>query len=98
MNRDIKAPWLIHTKAALFGVAGLTAAVMLLVQSPTLKTTALLMIVIWAFCRLYYYLFYVLDRYLGRQKRFAGVVDAMRYLFSAERRKAETSQTSPRAP
>jgi hypothetical protein len=86
MNRDIKAPWLIHTKAALFGVAGLTAATMLVIQSPTLQTAALLLVAIWAFCRLYYYLFYVLDRYLGREKRFAGVIDAVRYLCSKERR------------
>ena len=84
---DIKNPWLIHLKGALFLVMGLGAGSMLLVLAPTIRTAALLIITVWAFCRFYYYLFYVLDRYLGREKRFAGVIDALRYLiFSPPRR------------
>ena len=59
---------------------------MLFVISPTLRTATLLVITVWAFCRFYYYLFYVLDRYLGREKRFAGVIDALQYLISNARR------------
>jgi hypothetical protein len=83
---DIESPWLIHLKGALFLVLGLGGGTMLLVFSPTIRTAMLLVITIWAFCRFYYYLFYVLDRYLGREKRFAGVIDALRYLISKERR------------
>lgn len=82
LTGDIKSPWLIHTKGALFVALGLLSAALLIAQLPTLKTVALLGVTIWAFCRFYYYLFYVLDRYLGREKRFAGVVDAMRFLLA----------------
>jgi hypothetical protein len=80
LTRDLKSPAAIHAKGALFVVVGLMSAGLLIAQAPTLKTVALLAVTIWAFCRFYYYLFYVLDRYLGREKRFAGIVDALGYL------------------
>lgn len=80
--RDLKSPWLIHAKGALFVVLGLLSATVLLLQVPTLKTLALLCVTVWAFCRFYYYLFYVLERYLGRNQRFAGMTDALRYLIA----------------
>lgn len=89
--RDIQSPWLIHTKAVLFVALGALSAGLILAELPTLKTAALLTVAVWAFCRFYYYLFYVLDRYLGREKRFAGIVDALRFLL------VRPAQTSPRA-
>jgi len=38
------------------------------------------------FCRFYYYLFYVPERYLGRERRFSGVFDALRYLLTSHKR------------
>jgi hypothetical protein len=69
-------------KGALFVVLGALSAVLLIVQMPTWKTIGLLAVTVWAFCRFYYYLFYVQERYLGRDKPFAGVVDALRFLAS----------------
>jgi hypothetical protein len=86
ITADIQSSRLIHLKGVLFLVLGLGAGAMLLVISPTIRTATLLVITIWAFCRFYYYLFYVLDRYLGREKRFAGVIDALQYLISNARR------------
>lgn len=86
LSRDLTSPRAIHAKGLLFIVLGLLSATLLLVQLPTLKTAALLGVTVWAFCRFYYYLFYVLDCYLGREKRFAGVFDALRFLLSAESR------------
>ncbi len=54
---------------------------MLWLEMPTWHTASLILISIWAGCRFYYYLFYVLDRYLGREQRFAGVWDALGYIF-----------------
>ena len=77
LSRDLQSPWLIHAKGALFLVAGLMAAGLILLELPSLRIAGLLLITIWAFCRFYYYLFYVLERYLGREKPFAGVFDAL---------------------
>lgn len=77
---DLENPKLLHAKGWLFFLTGLLAAGLLIAELPTMKTIALLGLTIWAFCRFYYYLFYVLERYLGREQRFAGVIDALRYL------------------
>lgn len=80
LSRDLRSPKLIHAKGLLFLVIGLLASGLLIAQTPALRTAVLLLVTIWAFCRFYYYLFYVLERYLGREKRFAGVWDAVGYL------------------
>jgi hypothetical protein len=80
LTSDIKNPYFIHAKGALFVLLGALSAGLLFAQLPTFKTGALLGVTVWAFCRFYYCLFYVLERYLGREKRFSGVIDAMRFL------------------
>ena len=82
LTGNLKSPRFLHAKGALFIVIGFTAAGLLVLELPSFKTIALLTVTIWAFCRFYYYLFYVLDRYLGREKRFAGAFDALRYLLT----------------
>ena len=85
LSGDIKNPWIIHLKAILFVIIGISAAGLIFLQAPTFKTGLLLVLSIWAFCRFYYYLFYVLERYLGREKRFAGIFDALCSLFARRR-------------
>ena len=87
LSDDIKSPWLLHTKGILFLVAGLMAAGLILLEIPTLKVAAYLLITVWSFCRFYYYLFYVLERYIGREKRFAGIFDALCSFLRSTRRK-----------
>lgn len=94
LARDLTSPWLIHAKAILFVVLGVGSATLLILAMPTWKTAALLAVSIWAFCRFYYYLFYVLDRYLGREKRFAGIIDALRYLLSLRTAKGKTTDSA----
>jgi len=59
---------------------GLFAGGLILFESPHARTLLLLAIAVWAFCRFYYFLFYVLERYAGRKEPFAGVLDALVYL------------------
>ncbi|HEY1107851.1 MAG TPA: hypothetical protein VGE76_04435 [Opitutaceae bacterium] len=90
LTRDLTNPRALHAKGVLFVVLGLLSATLILIQLPTLKTAALLGLTVWAFCRFYYYLFYVLEHYLGREKRFAGVLDALRFLLSDKPRPPKT--------
>jgi hypothetical protein len=85
LTADLKSPALIHLKGALFVVIGLLSAFLLVLQVPTVRTAALLALCVWAFCRFYYYLFHVLERYLGR-RRFTGVLGALRFLAARPRR------------
>ena len=71
---DLKNPKAIYAKAILFLVAGTVAACTLLVQNPTLTTAFLLCVVIWSFCRLYYFMFYVVEHYVDGDFRFSGII------------------------
>jgi len=79
--REIEGPALLWTKAALFVVLGLLAGGLIVVESPTLRTVALLAIAIWAFCRAYYFAFYVLERYVEPGSRFSGLGTLLLHLF-----------------
>ena len=80
LNRDIKSKWLLHAKGFLFLFLGLLAGGVILLESRNLRTLLLLGIVIWSFCRFYYYLFYVLEKYIGRDEKYAGILDALKFI------------------
>ena len=86
LTDDIRSKPLLHAKGLLFLLAGLIALGGVLLESPHLRTAALLAIGVWSFCRFYYYLFYVLENYAGRGRRYAGVFDALRYVFTRRER------------
>ena len=81
---DITNKRLLWTKAILFFVLGALAAGMLLAQLPTLRSALLLTITVWAFCRAYYFAFYVIEHYIDSSYRYAGLVD---FVFSRCRSK-----------
>ena len=81
---DIKSRRLLLVKGFLFLVLGLAALGILLYENPNLRTLGLLLIAIWAFCRFYYFLFYVLENYAGRNQKYAGLLDAMAYIFKTK--------------
>ena len=80
LDADITNRRLMHLKGFLFLLLGLMGAGVLYAQSQNLRTLLLLLITVWAFCRFYYYLFYVLERYLGRGRKYAGIWDALKFL------------------
>ena len=65
---SIRAIWL---KGILFVMLGSGAAVLLLLESPTVRTGVLLALAIWACCRAYYFAFYVIERYVDPTYRLA---------------------------
>jgi hypothetical protein len=82
---DLKHPGLIYFKGFLFLVAGVLAAGGILIESPTIRTAALLGIAIWSFCRLYYFMFYVIEKYVDGSYRFAGIYSFLVYLVRKRR-------------
>jgi hypothetical protein len=82
---DIRSPRLLYAKGALLlGVGGL-ASLLLLIENPSLKSALLLAVAVWAFCRSYYFAFYVIEHYIDPQFRFAGLWDFFRYLVGKRR-------------
>jgi len=92
---DLTDPRAIKLKGALFLVIGVLSASLLLAETPTWRTAALLAICVWSFCRLYYFAFYVIERYVDPGYRFAGLVSFLRYLL---RRKVDRSSRREEAP
>jgi hypothetical protein len=72
-------------KGVLFGVVAVIAAALILLESPSLRTAALLAILAWAACRFYYFLFYVLERYVDPGLRYAGVIALVRAVVTKRR-------------
>lgn len=77
---DLTDPRLMYLKAFLFLVAGTAAVSALFFQSPTLETGFLLFVAVWSFCRLYYFMFYVIEKYVDGRYRFDGIPSFLVYL------------------
>ena len=60
-SMDITNPKLLKFKGLLFLLLGIISGCLLLAVSPAWEVFLLLVICIWAFCRFYYFAFYVID-------------------------------------
>ncbi len=78
--KDLTDPRWIKFKGILFLIVGVLAAVLLILENPTLKAAVLLAITIWCFCRAYYFAFYVIGKYVDPTFRFSGLGSAVKYL------------------
>ncbi len=83
---DLKSSTAIYAKGFAFLVIGTSAATLILLEAASFKIALLLAICVWAFCRLYYFAFYVIEHYVDSQFRFAGLIDFARYLIGRPRR------------
>jgi hypothetical protein len=91
---DLRDARLIYLKGFLFLVSGILAVAGLLIESPTVRTAFLLGIAIWSFCRLYYFMFYVIEKYVDGSYRFAGIHSFLLYLLRKRRRGSPGSSSS----
>ncbi len=82
--RDLKSSFWIKAKGALFLVLGIASGALLIWDHPAFRTVLLLAICIWAFCRAYYFAFYVIQNYVDPGYRFSGLIDFARYLWSGK--------------
>lgn len=76
---DLKSPRLIWAKGLLLFALGCMAAALVLVEAPSLKVALLLAVAVWAFCRAYYFAFYVIEKYVDPGYRFAGIISFLKY-------------------
>jgi hypothetical protein len=72
-------------KGVLFLMIGIVSAGLLWVELPTVRTALLLGLLVWSFCRAYYFAFYVIERYVDPQFRFAGLLSFFRYIIQRRR-------------
>jgi hypothetical protein len=89
---DIKSPTILWIKGILFLLLALLASALLVVNAPSITVAVLLCIAIWAFCRCYYFAFYVIEHYVDPNYRFAGLLDFIRYAFGKCCREGEINE------
>ena len=78
--RDLQSHHWMWVKAALLVAIGVSACALILLQAPDWRVALLLVLAIWAFCRAYYFAFYVIQKYIDPSYRFSGLFCAVRYL------------------
>ena len=91
--RDLTSPTWIKIKGLLFLLTGSLAAVLLLIEHPTLKSAVLMGLTVWCFCRFYYFAFYVIEHYVDPSFKFAGLWDFGLYLLRRQKSLTTTDQT-----
>lgn len=80
--KDLSSPALIKLKGIIFLIIGILSAVLLILETQSLKVGVLLAIAIWCFCRFYYFAFYVIQQYVDPAFRFSGLWSFFLYLCS----------------
>jgi hypothetical protein len=70
---DLSSPRLIVAKGIAFLAIACCAALLIFEQLPNLKVALLLAALVWASARFYYFLFYVLERYVDQRLRYSGI-------------------------
>ena len=78
--RELKSSRWIIAKGVLFLVLGLVAGALVIVEHPTIRLGALLVLAIWCFCRFYYFAFYVIENHVDSNYRFSGLFSFARYV------------------
>jgi len=86
MTGDLKSARLIVLKGVLFLLIGAAALALLIAETLSVKVTLLALTAIWAFCRLYYFMFYVIEKYVDGQYRYSGVTSFIVYLIKRRTR------------
>lgn len=82
---DLQNSKWMYLKAGLFVLIGLCCFFLVWIEAPSLRTAFLLLLMIWAFARAYYFAFYVIEKYIDREYRFSGLGSFFRYLWRTKR-------------
>jgi hypothetical protein len=91
MKNLTSARW-IKAKGILFLLLGLLSASLLFFEHPAVKTGFLMIIAVWAFCRFYYFAFYVIEHYVDPGYRFSELLSFALYLIQKERSNTRTDR------
>ena len=83
LTDDLISRRAIFAKGWLFLLLGVLAAGSLLLLHPDWGTALLLGIALWAFCRWYYFMFYVVEHYVDGSYRFAGLLSFLGYVWKS---------------
>ncbi len=77
---DLKSSKLIYLKGWLFLLILIISVTLLVANSPRWTTVVLVLLVTWSAARFYYFMFYVIEKYVDGTYKFEGIVSFLRYL------------------
>ncbi|HEY4414549.1 MAG TPA: hypothetical protein VGO57_02565 [Verrucomicrobiae bacterium] len=77
--KDLSNPFWIKLKAVLFLLIGITTALLVFLDNPKWSTAIMLGLTIWSFCRVYYFAFYVIEKYVDSTYKFSGLFSFAKY-------------------
>jgi len=77
---DLKSKKLIVIKGLMFILIVIISAIGIAIYCPRIEVFALLLILIWASARSYYFLFYVLEKYIDPKLKYNGLIDLVKNL------------------
>ncbi len=76
---DLKNPKLIWLKGVLFGVMLVVSGGLIVALTRDWLVAGLVLLVAWSAARVYYFMFYVIEKYVDPTYRFAGMWDFAMY-------------------
>jgi hypothetical protein len=84
---DLRSRRTIVTKGVLFLLLVVLSGSLLVLGAPDLRTVALVCVLVWSSARLYYFLFYVLERYVDPSLKYSGLLALAKAILSSRSRK-----------
>jgi hypothetical protein len=78
--KNITNPTWIKAKGILFLILGMMSSILLVLMRPNVTVILLLAVTVWSFCRFYYFAFYVIEKYVDSNFRYAGLLHLASYL------------------
>ncbi len=78
--KDITSKKLIVIKGLLFILIAAVSGIGIAIYCPRIEVIVLIVILIWASARSYYFLFYVLEKYVDPKLKYSGIIDLIKNL------------------
>jgi hypothetical protein len=82
---DLRDSKFIYLKGCLFFIALIVSIVLILIDSFSWKTVILLCLIVWSSARLYYFMFYVIEKYVDPSYKFSGILSFISYLINKKK-------------
>ncbi|MFC1851983.1 hypothetical protein ACFL27_17460 [candidate division CSSED10-310 bacterium] len=75
----------IYLKAVLLLFILIFSVTLILIECPSWKVSVLLILALWASARIYYFMFYVIEKYVDNTYKFSGIWSFLKYVVSQKK-------------
>ena len=82
---DLKDSKLMYLKGFLFLSTLIVSIILILLETFSYKIVLLLGLVVWSAARLYYFMFYVIEKYIDPTFKFSGIFSFIKYLMKTNK-------------